>query len=85
MITSSIPPHVLKGTFKVASDVKATSAVQMNVRLNTTLLEKNASNDDTSIIEDSVNINSNGCTHYYKACNTSELEFCHEHLLDIKI
>jgi hypothetical protein len=88
MITSSIPSHVLKGTFKISSDVKATSAVQMNVSLNTALIEKNvstASRDDASNVEDSVTISSNGGADYQKTYHRGGLEFCHEHLFDIDV
>ena len=88
MITSSMSPYVLKGTFKVSAEAKPLSVVQMNVKLNTTLLEKNASTasrDDASNVEDSVTISSNGCTDYQKTSHRGGLEFCHEHLFDIVV
>lgn len=89
MITPSmVPPYISKGTFKISSEVKPFSVVQMNISLDTRVLEKNAHavcNHDGLEIEDSVNIGPGACTDYKKIPNQCGLEFCHEHLLDIVV
>lgn len=89
MITScTLSPYVLKGAFKISSEVKPLSVVQMNVKLDTRMLEKNthsAFSNDGPEIDDSVDTSVDACTDYQKTSNRGGLEFCHEHLFDIVI
>ncbi|MES2608466.1 MAG: hypothetical protein V4544_07050 [Pseudomonadota bacterium] len=88
IISHVIPLYVSKGTIKISSEVKPLSIVQMNVKLNTSLLEKNAqatSENDAIDIEDIVNIGSDAQIDYQKIRVSGDLDFCHEHLFDIVI
>ena len=62
MIISHVKPsYVSKGTFKVLSEIKQLPIIQMNVKLNTSLLEKNeyaTSENDVFGIKDATNITS---------------------------
>jgi hypothetical protein len=89
MITSStLPPYVSRTTFKISSEVKQVSIAKMDVKLNSSLLEKNAtasSEYDVQEFKDSANLHVETQNDYQKTSYRGGLEFCHEHLFDITI
>ena len=89
MITSPImPPYVSRTAFKISSEVKQVSIAKLDVKLNSSLLEKNAtasSGCDVQEFKDFANLHVETQTDYKKTSCRGGLEFCHEHLFDIII